>query len=97
MDQKTKMICQKRITEIQKTLDSIYLDTGKQFLELADQSQRKVTKLIDELVLLKRQLSELQNDIQCTHCMTLNDRDNHFCKNCGNDLRKQSWEEKIYE
>lgn len=83
MEEKRK----KKIAQIEHSLEQLYTDTGKEFLELSEKQQQKIDKLVDELILLKRELDKLEKNITCPNCFIHNTSDSHFCKKCGTPLQ----------
>lgn len=71
------------LNRLEYELQSHYSDMGKCLLDLAEQEQKKVDKLVDEIIILRKRLSIYKQEIECSTCMTVNPPDAVYCKRCG--------------
>lgn len=60
-----------------------YCDFGKCLLELAEDEQRTVNRLVDEIIENRAELVKIKGQKQCPECTAYNDADSRFCKRCG--------------
>lgn len=67
-------------------LQAYYQEAGKNLLEVADQQQKEVNKLVDNIILTRKQLSIARHEIECDDCLAFNPADARYCKRCGKKL-----------
>lgn len=71
---------------MERELQTNYQEIGKTVLEAADQQQKEVNKLVDDIISTRKQLSIAIEEIECDDCLAFNPRDARYCKRCGKKL-----------
>jgi lipopolysaccharide biosynthesis glycosyltransferase len=74
------------LSELEANLTDHYCSLGKQILEVAEREDREINQLVDQIVEVKKQLSALQQTVQCPKCLFMNSSDSRYCSHCGNKL-----------
>jgi predicted DNA-binding ribbon-helix-helix protein len=71
---------------MESALSEHYCSLGKQMLEVAEREDREINQLVDQIIETRKQLSELQQTIQCPVCHSRNSKTSQYCSHCGNKL-----------
>lgn len=74
------------LRRMEHELQNHYQEMGKTILEVADQQQKEVNKLVDDIILTRTQLSLAREEIECDDCLAFNPLDARYCKRCGKKL-----------
>ncbi|MDL2214098.1 zinc ribbon domain-containing protein [Clostridia bacterium OttesenSCG-928-O13] len=74
------------LDKLEGELQGRYRDMGKGLLELADQEQREIDRLVDEIVKTRKKLTRARHEIQCDECTAFNPPDSRYCRRCGAKL-----------
>jgi NADH pyrophosphatase NudC (nudix superfamily) len=74
------------LNKMETTLNEHYCNIGKQLLEMAEQEDHEINKLVDKIIELKKQLYELHQTVQCPSCLLMNSSESRYCSHCGNKL-----------
>lgn len=77
---------EKDLNQLEHELQFRYSSMGKSLLDLADLEQKKVNKLVDEIIVMRKKLAIAKQEIECDECMTFNPSDARYCKRCGKRL-----------
>lgn len=72
-----------RLDSMQRKLQQQYCETGKAVLEIADNEQKEINNIVDEMITLRRQLAEAKGELQCPECMAYNGMESRYCSRCG--------------
>ena len=75
-----------RLCRLEEALEQRYRDLGNGLLAIADQEQREINRLVDAVIVARKELSRARCDIQCVHCMTMNPMQSKYCHTCGTKL-----------
>lgn len=75
-----------RLRRLEQELYDHYYQLGKSLLELAEQEQRQISKIIEKIIEARNRLAVAKEEKSCPYCMTFNDSDSVFCKRCGQKL-----------
>lgn len=74
------------LCQMESDLKEHYQELGKTVLEIADQQQKEVNRLVDNIILTRKQLSIARQEIECENCLAFNPMDARYCKRCGKKL-----------
>lgn len=74
------------LRRMEHDLQAHYQEMGKTLLEVADQQQKEVNKLVDDIISTRKQLSLTRDELECDDCLAFNPRDAQYCKRCGKKL-----------
>ena len=74
------------LRRMEHDLQTHYQEMGKTILEVADQRQKEVNKLVDEMIEMQKKLSKARHEIECDACLAFNPLDARYCKRCGKKL-----------
>lgn len=86
MTDREKQKMMQDIAGIETELQVCYIRIGKRVLEIAEQEQKGVYRLVDALVKKKKALSAARHRKTCPACLVQHEEENRFCRYCGEPL-----------
>ncbi len=75
------------LIRLEARLQDRYSLMGKNLLELADNEQRSINQIVEEIIQTKNKLAIARHEQPCPHCMIYNPEDSKYCRNCGRLLQ----------
>ena len=85
------------LSRLEADLQVRYSNMGKRLLELAEQEQREVNRLVDDMISIRKKLANAKHEIQCDHCLAFNAADSKYCKRCGAKITASDEGDNDYE
>jgi len=76
----------KDLSKMEHDLHERYCEIGKGILETAEQENKKVNHLVDQIIETHQKLSEVKKEKYCPECAQHNDWNSLYCKRCGGKL-----------
>lgn len=80
---------EQQLEGMEARLQQQYCETGKAVLEIADNEQKEINSIVDEMIRLRRRIAEAKGDVQCADCMAYNDAGSKYCNRCGSRLEAE--------
>lgn len=77
---------EEKLRKLEHTLQRRYSEMGKGLLEMADQEQREIDRLVDEMIAIRKELAQAKNELRCESCTAFNPPDSNYCRRCGAKL-----------
>lgn len=74
---------ERSLQDAEEALTQRYCALGKTLLDMMESEEPAINRLSDEIVSLRKQLSEARGEIVCGVCLTHNPPENRFCRFCG--------------
>lgn len=86
-----------RLSDLEAALNAHYCQMGKRMLELAEEEQRSVGNLVDEIILTRKQLYLENHECRCEACLNINPEGSNYCNACGARISQvQDDSEEVY-
>lgn len=76
------------IVKLEQEISDKYYQLGKSVYEIADREVDEINHLVDRMIEIKQQLSDVKNQSICVHYMAKNPKSNRYCGGCGRKLQE---------
>lgn len=77
---------EQEVSKMEYDLYEFYCDVGKGILEKAEQENRKINGMVDDIIEARLKLAKAKREKCCPACVQLNDHNSVYCKRCGAQL-----------
>lgn len=74
---------EQELSKMEYDLYEQYYEVGKSILEKAEQENKRINDLVEQIIETRRKLSEAKQEKYCPKCAASNDHGGLYCKRCG--------------